>query len=152
MMELTERANASAVAEGVLSLPFETRQKSRFRAHLTDGREVAVRVARGQILRDGMHLTGPDEVVVRVVAADEAVSTASHHEPQRLVRAAYHLGNRHVALQLGDGWLRYYADHVLDQLSEALGLAVRHESAPFEPEGGVFDGETVGGHHHASHG
>ncbi len=152
MIELTDRATAPAVADAVLNLPFETRQRSRFRARLTDGREVAVRVARGQVLRDGMLLTGADGIVVRVAAADEAVSTASHPEPQRLVRAAYHLGNRHVALQIGDGWLRYYADHVLDQISEAVGLAVCHESAPFEPEGGVFDGERVGGHEHAHHG
>ena len=151
MIELTELTTATAPAEAVLSLAFETRQRSRFRARLTDGREVAVRVARGQILRDGMGLTGPSGLVVRVEAAEEAVSTANHHDPERLVRAAYHLGNRHVAMQIGDGWLRYYADHVLDRISEALGLAVHHESAPFEPEGGVFDGEPIGGHEHTHH-
>jgi urease accessory protein len=55
-----------------------------------------------------------------------------------LARAAYHLGNRHVALQIGEGWLRYKHDHVLDEMLHGLGLKVAVEQAPFEPEAGAY--------------
>jgi urease accessory protein len=68
-----------------------------------------------------------------------------------LTRAAYHLGNRHVPLQLGDGWLRYEHDHVLDAMVEQLGLEVRTEDATFEPEAGAY-GHAHGGDHAHAHG
>ena len=77
-------------------------------------------------------------LVVEVRAAPEAVSTARADDALLLARAAYHLGNRHVALQLGPGWLRYPHDHVLDNMARELGLTVNREQAPFEPEAGAY--------------
>jgi len=128
-----------------LTLDFDTRCRGRFRARLDDGREVAVTVSRGGVLRDGDGLGGPELAAVRVVAAPEAVSTVRHGDARQLTRAAYHLGNRHVPLQVGDGWLRYRADHVLDGLCRGLGLAPESERAPFEPEAGAYGAH---GHHH----
>jgi urease accessory protein len=71
-------------------------------------------------------------------------------DPRPLARAAYHLGNRHVALQIGDGWLRYCHDHVLDEMLLGLGLRVTVEQAPFEPEAGAYhaEGDSAHGHSH----
>ena len=145
MLELTEKTSASAVTvDGVLCLPFEIRQKSRFRAALDDGSEVGVIVARGGILRDGDVLTGPAGRGIRVQAAPEQVTTVSHVDPRRFAQAAYHLGNRHVPLQIGDGWVRFLTDHVLDDMCRQLGLSVQHESAPFEPEPGAYGQHSHG--------
>lgn len=146
MIELTERYDDSRPADAVLTVPFETRQKSRFRATLDDGRDVGVHLPRGSLLRDGDRLGG-DGPVVRVAAAAETVSTVTAGDPTALVRGAYHLGNRHVPLQVGEGWLRYRRDHVLDAMAAGLGLAVLHEAAPFEPEAGAYGH----GHHHHDH-
>jgi urease accessory protein len=79
---------------------------------------------------------------VRVCAAQEAVSTARTADPLKLARACYHLGNRHVPVQVGAGWLRYWHDHVLDDMLVGLGLGVSAELARFEPEGGAYGGQV----------
>ena len=94
---------------------------------------------RGLGLRDGDLLAADDGRIVTVVAPPEAVSTVSTNDPKALARAAYHLGNRHVPVQVGDGWLRYLADHVLDDMLRGLGLEPKSEQAPFEPESGAYD-------------
>jgi urease accessory protein len=121
-----------------LVLPYERREKARQRARLESGREVAIRVARGTVLRGGDRMASECGVVVEIAAAPEAVSTVYATALRELARLAYHLGNRHVALEVGDGWVRYLADHVLDAMVEQLGFTVVHESAPFEPEGGAY--------------
>ncbi|XOV85125.1 MAG: urease accessory protein UreE [bacterium] len=142
MLELTEKLRQPQLSTGVLALPFEIRQKSRFRAVLKDGREVGVFIERGSVLRHGDYLGDGGGQVIAVEAAAESVSTVCARSSEQLARAAYHLGNRHVPLQVGDGWLRYLADHVLDGMCEHLGLVVSHENQPFEPEAGAY------GHHH----
>jgi len=156
MLELVYRLHGDLVARhrashgeetGVLSLPFERRQKSRFRHHLNDGREVAVMIARGQVLRDGDGLMSSDRTCwVRIQAAPEQVSTARAANAHLLSRACYHLGNRHVALEIGVGYIRYLHDHVLDTMLDGLGLTVMVELVPFEPEAGAY------GHASDSHG
>jgi urease accessory protein len=131
-----------------LTLPFETRQKSRLRVTLDDGREAALLLARGSLLRGGDLLRAEDGTVIEVRAASESVSTAYASNAELLTRAAYHLGNRHIAVQVGATWLRYLHDHVLDHMLEQLGLQVSFEQAPFEPEAGAYDGH--GAHSHAS--
>jgi urease accessory protein len=136
----------------ILRLPFATRQRSRFRAELADGTEVGVILPRGQVLRGGEFLAGQAGTVVRVEAADEPVSEAHSTDSLLLTRASYHLGNRHVPLELGSGWLRYLHDHVLDAMVQGLGLSVRFAHAPFEPESGAYAGhehaQDQGGHGH----
>ncbi len=107
---------------------------------------------RGTILREGDLLLADDGRAVRVVAAPEMVSTVSAEDPLTLMRAAYHLGNRHVPLQIGEGWLRYQHDHVLDDMVRGLGLSVRVEEAPFEPEAGAYGGHSALAPHAHSHG
>lgn len=149
MLTLTRRCAPPAedTESRVLRLPFETRQKSRFRATLTDGTDAGVMLERGQVLRDGECLCAAGSgLVVRVEAAPEPVSEVHSTDSLLLLRAGYHLGNRHVPLQLGNGWLRYLHDHVLDDMLRGLGLTVAFAQAPFEPEAGAY---AAGGHAHA---
>jgi urease accessory protein len=138
MKEIRERIEPPAIPQLSLTLPFELRQKSRLRARLDSGEEVGLFLPRGIILRQGDLLRTTDGLVVEVKAALEPVSTITTGDPLLLARAAYHLGNRHVSLQISSGWLRYPRDPVLDHLVEALGLVVVHESAPFEPDSGAY--------------
>ncbi len=145
-LQITERLREPADAQATLTLPFEQRQKSRLRIRLDNGQDAGLFLPRGTVLRHGDRLRATSGLVVEVRAAPEAVSTARADDTLLLARAAYHLGNRHVALQLGPGWLRYPHDHVLDDMTRELGLTVSREQAPFEPEAGAYGG---GHHHHA---
>ena len=152
MLELTIKPSAAEMSNtpmnivGTLTLPFEVRQKSRFRAELVDGTEVGVVIERGSVLRGGDYLRSSDHDYVLVEAAPETVSIVSHEDAVLFARAAYHLGNRHVPLQVGDHWVRYLHDHVLDDMCRQLGMTVQCESVPFEPEAGAYGGGH--GHHH----
>ena len=147
-------AVASGVAPGAspaaeqLVLPFELRQKSRLRARLASGTEVGLFLERGIVLRGGDLLLAEEGTVIEVVAALETVSTVRDPEAMRLARAGYHLGNRHVPVEIGNGWLRYGHDHVLDDMVRGLGLTVVVEQAPFEPEAGAYGHSHAHGHSH----
>jgi urease accessory protein len=132
-----------------LSLPFERRVKARQRVLLESGREAGIQLPRGTVLRGGDLLRASDGSTVLVVAAPEAVSTVHVPSPRELARVAYHLGNRHVELEVGDGWVRYLKDHVLDAMVEGLGWPVLHEHAPFEPEAGAYQSGHRHGHSHS---
>jgi len=136
-------------ASGRLVLPFEVRSRSRFRARLQSGEAVGVQLPRGEILRGGDQLLASDGRVIEVAAADEEVSTVRGEDGAQLARAAYHLGNRHVPLQIGAGWIRYGHDHVLDDMVRGLGLAVSIEAAPFEPEAGAYPAHAGAAHAHS---
>ena len=136
-------------ADALLILPFDTRSRSRFRARLDNGEEVGVILTRGRILRGGDRLRAEDGRIIGVAAATETVSTAHARDADMLARGAYHLGNRHVALQIGPLWLRYSHDHVLDDMARGLGFTLVVEEAPFEPEGGAY--HAHGGEHGHSH-
>lgn len=148
---LTEIASAGA-ANGTLTLPFGDRRRSRLRARLDDGREVALLLPRGTQLRDGDRLRDQSgELCVSVRAADEMLSWACTTDPLLLARAAYHLGNRHVPVQVGPGWLAYLHDHVLDGMIAEMGLAVDTRRVPFEPEAGGYRQGAGGAHGHGDH-
>jgi urease accessory protein len=121
-------------------LSFDQRQKSRLRAKLESGEEVALVLPRGRVLRGGDRVTTTDGRVVEIVGAPEKLL---HIESESLAKVAYHLGNRHVAVQVGEGYLRIAEDHVLEDMLRRLGARVSHVEAPFEPEAGAY------GHHHA---
>jgi urease accessory protein len=129
-----------------LILPFDLRQKSRQRVRLESGVEAALQLERGTILRGGDKLLGDHGHTILVVAAPEPVLLVSCATPRGLICAAYHLGNRHVPVQVGDGWLRLGDDHVLLDMLLGLGATVSHEIAPFEPEAGAYGG----GHRHGN--
>jgi urease accessory protein len=143
-MRLTRRIATAERVDAVLHLTCDQRARSRLRARLDDGREVGVLLARGESLFNRDLLASEDGTVVEVRAADEPVSTARCDDPTLMARAAYHLGNRHVALEIRPGRLRWLQDHVLDAMVQGLGLEVVSEQAPFEPEPGAYGG--VAGH------
>ena len=151
MLELIERA-LQGEPSATLTLPLEKRVRSRLRVTLDDGSEAGVFLERGQTLRDGDLLASADGVVVEVRAAAEAVSEVRCDDPLLMARACYHLGNRHMPLQIGDSLLRYRHDHVLDDMLRGLGLEPRCVQAPFEPEPGAYGGSADGHRHgHAHH-
>ena len=153
MIRLTRRAEAAAPIDGAVALTFDQRQRSRLRVRLDDGREAGILLARGETLSDGDLLTGDDGLVVRIGAAPEPLSAAASDDPLLLARACYHLGNRHVALQIEPGRLRWLRDHVLDDMVRGLGLTVTAEEAPFQPERGAYGGHAhAHGHAHGHHG
>ncbi len=138
MFKLTEIAAPGTQADDVLTLLFESRQKSRLQAVTDNNKDVGLFLNRGHILRSGMVLTGPDAFSVQITAAPESVSVMRCEDPLSFARACYHLGNRHVPLQILSGELRYLSDHVLDQMLIGLGLQVVQECLPFEPEAGAY--------------
>jgi urease accessory protein len=143
MLVVTRRLAASAPHDVLLVLPWELRQKSRMRVAAATGEEVGVFLDRGTALRGGDCLQADDGRVVRVEAAPEELSEARCDNAAMLARAAWHLGNRHAAVQVGDGWIRFAADSVLANMIAGLGLPVAPVRAPFEPEGGAYGS----GHH-----
>jgi len=146
MLRVERRASAGAPTH-VVSLPYDERKKSRLRVRSEAGQELAIVLERGSTLRDGELLAAESGEIVLVRAAEEAVSEVVSEDALLLARAAYHLGNRHVPLQIAPGVLRYQHDYVLDGMCRELGLEVVKKSAPFEPEGGAYGGHT---HTHAT--
>ncbi len=151
MLRLTEVIKDSRQACASLSLPIEKRIKARLRAALDDGREVGLFLPRGLTLRHGDRLGNEEGLVVEIKAAPEQVSSVYCDDPLLLARACYHLGNRHVPLQIEPGMVRYQHDHVLDDMLRGLGLEVVSEQAPFEPEEGAYGGQSGGHSHGHSH-
>ena len=140
---------AGSAGGAVLTLGFEERRRSRMRIRIDDGREAALLLPRGTVLRDGDRLRDPErDESVTVRAAAQTLSVVRATDPVALARAAYHLGNRHVPVQVGAGWLAYEHDHVLDDMVEELGLAVETRVEPFEPEAGGYRHGENGGHRH----
>jgi urease accessory protein len=134
-----------------LELPFDARQKSRLRTRLSTGEEIALMLPRGDVLRGGDVLQASDGRLVLVVAAHEALIHIECAQPRDLARAAFHLGNRHVAVEVGEGYLRIAADHVLEDMLRGLGAALRAIHAPFEPESGAYHSGHEHSHHHDDH-
>ena len=135
-----------------LELDFGYRTKSRLRGKLVSGEEVGLFLPRGTILRGGHKLVARDGRIVEVVAASEDLIEVRCVDALALARAAYHLGNRHVAVQVGadaaGSWLRLQADHVLEGMLVGLGATVTALCAPFEPEAGAY----AHGHQHPGDG
>jgi urease accessory protein len=153
MLELQSKTQRATPASGQLRLPFDLRQKSRLRTQLVSGEDAWLMLPRGDILRGGDKLLGHDGRVIEVLAAMEEVIHITCNNATALAKAAYHLGNRHVPVEVGDGYLRIAADHVLAEMLKGLGATLTSMQAPFEPEGGAYGshGAHGGGHHHHHH-
>ncbi len=128
-----------------LTLDWERRQRSRLRARFDDGREVALLLPRGTRLRDGDVLQIDGGALVLVRAAAEELSCVESTDTGLLMRACYHLANRHVPVQFDASRLCYRRDHVLDEMLRGLGMSVTAVMAPFEAEAGAY------GHHADAH-
>ena len=137
-----------------IKLDWDLRQKSRFEATDSSGRSLGVFLPRGSVVRGGDVLVAEDGSLVRVQAAAQPVlvitACAEHGTPFDLTRAAYHLGNRHVPIELRPDRLLIEPDHVLADMLRAMHLTVTATDGPFEPEGGAY-GQHGGGHGHAHH-
>ncbi len=139
MLVLTERVESTHLHSHTLTLAFELRQKARFKTRSDSGETIGVMLPRGRVLRGGDCLQSEDgAVTVRVIAALEEVSVACCDDKLLLAKASYHLGNRHMPLQIEEGCLVYQKDHVLDEMVRNLGLSVSHEMRSFEPEPGAY--------------
>lgn len=141
-----EHTHAVEIADEI-ALDHLLREKSRFRIHTKGGVEARVILERGKPLLPGDILLSTCGKQLLVSGAPEPVVTARTEDWATFSRACYHLGNRHVRLQLGERWLRITPDHVLEDLLSSLGLDVITEDAVFEPEPGAY-GKHHGHHHH----
>jgi urease accessory protein len=137
-----------------LQLDWDVRQKSRFAATDSSGRQLGVFLPRGTVVRGGDVLVAEDGSLVRVLAAPQPVLVVTarplHGSPFDLMRAAYHLGNRHVPIELKPDHLKIEPDHVLADMLRAMHLVVREDCTAFEPEGGAYGahGQHAHGHDH----
>jgi len=141
-----------------IELDWDVRQKSRFDATDSLGRQIGVFLPRGTAVRGGDVLVAEDGSLIRVIAAKQTVLRITHCRehgtPFDLTRAAYHLGNRHVPIELTPEHLQIEPDHVLADMLRAMHLIVSEVQAPFEPEGGAYGGHVTNdghGHHHHGH-
>jgi len=140
-----------------IELDWDVRQKSRFDATDSQGRQIGIFLPRGTAVRGGDVLVAEDGSLIRVIAAPQPVlritHCTAHGTPFDLTRAAYHLGNRHVPIELKPGHLKIEPDHVLAAMLEAMHLDVTETNAPFEPEGGAYAGghDPHGHAHHDDH-
>ena len=134
-----------------VEIDWDVRQKSRFDATDSQGRTLGVFLPRGTLVRGGDVLVAEDGSLIRVLAAPQPVlvvrACAAHGTPFDLLRAAYHLGNRHVALELTPDHLKLEPDHVLADMLRGQHLIVDEANEAFEPEGGAY---AAGGHDHQS--
>lgn len=139
-----------------VTLDWDTRQKSRFDAVDSRGHTLAVFLPRGKVVRGGDVLVAEDGSLVKVVAEPQPVMAVracpDHGTPTDLVRAAYHLGNRHVALQVAADRLQFEPDPILADMLRRMHLIVTEEHAAFEPEGGAYEAAAAHAHHDHDHG
>ncbi len=131
------RANPDAVVSFTLALTAEERTRSRHRFE-SEGRQIFLRLPRGTVLRDGDLLQADDSSLVRVIAKPESVLNVTAPSPQLLLRAAYHLGNRHVPVEITATYLRLSPDSVLQTMLLQLGMEVQETVLPFQPELGAY--------------
>ena len=163
-----EGTSAPAAMMLVVDLTADERTKSRhyFEAHLESQRDpdlkqggtpntdaqkygIYVRLPRGTVLRHNDYLTTADkDAILRIVAKPEPVMTAIAPDPHLLLKAAYHLGNRHVELEVNLNYLRFSPDPVLKQMVEQMGLNITEATLPFQPEAGAYANHGSHSHHH----
>jgi urease accessory protein len=149
MRKLLEKISGSVPAKVAVTLEHAERQKSRGLLRLDDGSEAALLLERGSVLRQGDRLLADDGSVIAVEAALEGLSVVTGKDSLDLMRAAYHLGNRHIPLQIEAQRLAYLHDHVLDAMVRALGFQVSFAAECFEPESGAYGARGEHSHGHA---
>jgi urease accessory protein len=139
--KLAKEINRPAIDR--LELTAAERSKSRFPFISAAGQEVYVQLERGTVLYDGDRLQSVDgKLVMAICACPESLLVVSTDNPLKLLQAAYHLGNRHVALEMGRNHLYLQDDSVLRDMLEHRGLEVQVVVRAFDPEPGAYE------HHH----
>ena len=149
-VEIYERLPAGSVevADERVVLDHLQRERGRIRANSESGLELRIFLDRGKTLEPGEILRSQCGLHVEVAPAEEPVLRAEARDWETFARACYHLGNRHVKVQVGERWLLITPDHVLAEMLEQLGLVVTEERAAFVPESGAYAGGGHHGHHH----
>ena len=136
-----------------VELDWDLRQKSRFETTDSAGRSIGVFLPRGTVVRGGDVLVAEDGSLIKVLAAPQPVLRITHCGDHGtafdLIRAAYHLGNRHVPIELKPDHLKIEPDHVLADMLRAMHLIVHSVKEAFEPENGAYATGAHGGHSHA---
>jgi urease accessory protein len=130
-----------------ITLDHDTRNKSRIKGVTDKGADIGIFVERGHPLLVGEILKTECGLLVEVKGQSEEVSTAVGKDWLMFSKVCYHLGNRHTVLQVGELWVRFKPDHVLEELAENYGLSINKAPAVFEPENGAY-GKRSGGHSH----
>jgi urease accessory protein len=151
-MLILNRRTTDAATDSV-ALAYDERKRSRLRVMLASGREAGIFLERGDRLQDGDRLAAEnDPAVVEILAAPERLIEAAADNALLFARAAYHLGNRHVPIQIlpteHGGRLRFQTDHVLAEMVKGLGCPVAETEAPFQPESGAYGSHGAHRHHH----
>jgi len=142
MLIFTQRCERRREAKDTLSLDAEARSRPRQHLTLDSGKPCYLRLPRGTILQAGDCLESEDRTsIVRIIAKPESVLTVKATQPEDLLKAAYHLGNRHVPLEITLDYLRLSPDPVLEKMLEHMGLTVIAEVIPFFPELGAYHHE-----------
>jgi urease accessory protein len=145
-----------ASAAATVTLAYDDRHRRRVRLVADDGRDFLLDLPEAIVLRDGDGLRLDDGAWLAVQAAAEEVCDIACPTPEALARIAWHLGNRHLPMQVVGGGLRIRDDHVIVAMLEGMGAAVTRRKAPFDPEGGAYarghgHGHAHGDHHHHHH-
>lgn len=151
MLQAYERLSHShdPIAD-TITLDQDTRKKARIKAKTDGGLDIGIFMERGHPLLVGEVLKTECGLLVEVKGEAEPVATAVATDWLTFCKVCYHLGNRHTSLQIGDLWVRFKPDHVLEELAEKYGLTIDHTPAVFEPENGAYGGHSHGhGHSHA---
>jgi urease accessory protein len=150
LLKITERVDQSTqqTADDCIELDYDDRKRGRLRTRSRLGKEIGLFLDRGRTMQEGDLLKAENGDLFRVKAADENVVKAQASNSLQFAKVCYHLGNRHVPLQIGDHWLRFQPDHVLEALCLHFGLKVRTETVPFQPESGAYANLSQHTHHH----
>ena len=152
MRTVTKKIKASSLSLALLknspqlTLPFHERSKSRLKATLSTGEEIAISLPRGSVMRAGEVLVADDGRFVEVIPASEDVLRVTAKHQHDLLRAAYHLGNRHIPVEVGPEYLHLEVDPVLADMLRQIGVEVAPATLPFEPEHGAYGGGHKHGH------
>jgi urease accessory protein len=146
MRRFTKLSTSTAENVPHLVLAFDARKKSRQLVRLDSGEEIGILLPPGTILRDGDVIESEDRSLFQIKAAREALMMVTTTDSFQLLRAAYHLGNRHVAIQLQPDRILLQVDSVLKEMLVGLGLTVTIVSEQFTPETGAYGGGHKHGH------
>ncbi len=146
MLKVVEYADGvvGLSADDTLTLNYDDRKRGRLRSVTDSGEDIGLFLERGKVLQQGQALKTECGKVIIIISQDEAVTTARCDDWLVFSKCCYHLGNRHVPLQVGEKWLRFKPDHVLEDMVRIHGMTIEHELSPFDPESGAYKG----GHHH----
>jgi urease accessory protein len=151
MLRFTRFTDSDHASYSAITLPLDLRIKSRQKVLLDNGEEAGLFLPRGSVMKHGDRLQAESGEVIDIIAASETVSSLYLDDPLLIARACYHLGNRHVPLQINAEFIRYQHDHVLDDMLHGMGMHVVIEQAPFEPEAGAYHSHSAAGTHHHAH-